>query len=348
MSEKQGLSQRAQQVLTAVIVNYVLTALPVGSRTVARQAGLEVSPATIRNVMAELEERGLLAQPHTSAGRVPPREGLRFYIDSILEVRELDAGAKERLKGSLLANRPQELTEVLKATSRVLSNLSQQVAVVALPGPEQEVFRHIEFILLHPGVILVVLVSKAGGVQNRIIEAEATLGQEDLDKFSRYLNELLADLTLSEVRDRVAQEMAKEKARFDHLVGQALSLGQKALAPEPGGEVLIEGRNHLLAAPEFADVAKLKHIFTAFEEKSTLLRLLEKSLSAHGVQIFIGVESELYGLEGLTAVTSPYGDEKTPLGALGVIGPTRMDYSRVIPMVDYTAKLVSRVLNPRG
>lgn len=341
------LSQRARLVLSAVIANYITTAEPVGSRTISKLTGMSVSPATIRNVMADLEEMGYLAQPHVSAGRVPTSQGLRFYVDSILEVRELDQQAKALINQALHERPSLDLREVLQAASRSLSFLSQQAAVVAAPLPEQEVFRHMEFALLQPGVILVVLVTKSGGVQNRIIEAEGDLTQDDLDKFTRYLNELLADLTLNEVKERVAREMAREKVRFDRVLSRALRLGQKALPGGGLGDVYLEGRTNLMGAPEFADVARLRLIFRAFEEKSTLLRLLEKSLAAQGVQIFIGAESDLAGLEGLTAVTAAYGGERAPLGALGVIGPTRMDYSKVIPIVDYTAQLVSRILGSR-
>ena len=342
------LSTRAQKILAAVIKNYIETAGPVASAAISRQRDIGVSPATVRNVMAELEEMGYLAQPHVSAGRVPTPRGLRFYVDSILEVGELDQALKAHLKKMLSGKKDQELGEVLKATSKALSALSRQVAVVAAPVPEQELFRHIEFILLHPGLILVVLVSKGGAVQNRVIEAEPEITQEDLDKFCRYLNELLADLTLKEVKERVAREMVQEKARFDSLTSRALRLGHKALQGEQGGDVFIEGQTNLLGAPEFSDLERLRHVFRAFEEKSTLLRLLEKALAAQGVQIFIGAESELVEMEGLTAITSPYGSGETPLGALAVVGPQRMDYSRMIPMVEYTARLVSRILEERS
>ena len=343
----EALSQRARQVLAAVIANYVRTAEPVGSRTISKLENIHVSPATVRNVMADLEEMGYLVQPHTSAGRVPTSFGLRFYVDSILKVRELDSPAKEQIKRELKDLEVKDVTDVLKATGRALSGLSRQVAVVAAPSPEQGVFKHMEFILLNPGLILVVFVSKAGVVQNRFIEADPDLTQDDLDKYTRYLNELLADLTLKQVADRVTEEMAREKISFDAVLGKALRLGQKALGAEQGGEVFIEGRTNLMDAPEFSDIARLRQIFMAFEEKSTLLRLLEKSMLAQGVQIFIGSESDLAGLDGLTAITSPYGGGDDPVGALGVVGPTRMDYSKVIPMVDYTARLVSRILNER-
>ena len=343
----QDISQRAQQILSAVVAGYIRTAEPVGSRAISRLPQINISAATIRNVMADLEDMGLLQQPHTSSGRVPTHDGLRFYVDSLLEVRELDQQVKVHLKKALWESSSREQVELLKIAGRTLSQVSQQVAVVAAPSPETDVFKHMEFVHLQPGLILVIFVSRAGAVQNRIIEADATFTQDDLDKFTRYLNDLLADLTLTEVRQRVALEMAREKNRLDQLLSRALRLGQRALAGETDGDLIIAGQSNLIQAPEFADISLLRHIFEAFEEKSILLKLLEKAMLAQGVQIFIGSESEALGLEGLTAITASYGGESTPLGALGIIGPTRMDYSKVIPIVDYTARLVSQVFNPR-
>lgn len=342
------LSQRARLVLASVVANYIATAVPVGSRTVSRQKDIGFSPATIRNVMADLEDMGYLEQPHVSAGRVPTADGLRFYVDSILELDELDPQTKETIR-SQLENQPvSEVNDIFKATSRALSQMSRHAALVAVPSPEQEVFRHMEFVRLAPGIILVVLVSKAGGVQNRIIEAEEDIAQEELDRYTRYLNELLADLTLSQVKKRVAQEMANERNRFDVVLSRALTLGKQALDNRSEGELLIDGQTNLMDQPEFKDVVRLRGIFHAFEEKSTLLRLLDKALTAQGVGLVIGSESDLAELDGLSVVTSPYGEKGKPLGALGVIGPTRMDYSKVIPMVDFTARLVSRILDQRG
>jgi heat-inducible transcriptional repressor len=346
----QDLTQRAQSILAAVIANYIKTAEPVGSKTVARRDDIEVSPATIRNVMAELEELGYLTQPHASAGRIPTSDGLRFYVDSILEVRELDESIKHKLRLALPTDEAAshlDISELLKATGKALSGLSQQVAVVSAPHPDQEVLRQIEFILLDSGLILVVIVTRAGAVQNRIIEADTALRQEDLDKFSRYLSDLMANLTLTEVKKRLASEMAREKMRFDKVLGQALNLSQQALTYEVQNDIIIEGQTKLMEAPEFNDVARLRQIFAAFEEKSTILGLLEKSLLAQGVRIFIGSDSQEEYMEGLSAITSSYGTSNTPVGALGVIGPTRMNYSKVIPIVDYTAKLISRLLDQR-
>lgn len=334
--------------LASVVANYITTAEPVGSRTVSKQKDVDFSPATVRNVMSDLEEMGYLEQPHVSAGRVPTAEGLRLYVDSILELDELDQHTKDTIR-SQLENQPvNEVNDIFKATSRALSQISRQAALVAVPSPEQEVFRHMEFVRLAPGLILVVLVSKTGGVQNRIIEAEEDIAQEELDRYTRYLNDLLADLTLSQVKQRVAQEMASERNRFDAVLSRALTLGKQALDNRSEGELLIDGQTNLMDQPEFKDVVRLRGIFQAFEEKSTLLRLLDKALTAQGVRLLIGAESDLAELDGLSVVTSPYGEQGKPSGALGVIGPTRMDYSKVIPMVDFTARLVSRILDQRG
>ncbi|RJX33912.1 MAG: heat-inducible transcription repressor HrcA [Desulfarculus sp.] len=342
------LSQRAKLILASVVAQYITTAEPVGSRTISKQENIDVSPATIRNVMLDLEEMGYLAQPHASAGRVPTTDGLRFYVDSILELGELDEQAQEIIREQLQDKPLHDLSEIFKNTGRALSSISRQAALVTAPSPEQEVFRHMEFILLAQGLILVVLVARSGSVQNRVIQAEEDLTQEDLDKYSRYLNRLLADLTLSQVKRKVAREMAQEKNRFDKVLSRALSLGQKAMETRLEGDLYIEGQTNLMAQPEFRDVARLRGIFQAFEEKSTLLRLLDKAMTAGGVRLFIGSESELAELEGLSVVTSVYGKGNQSMGALGVIGPTRMDYAKVIPVVDFTARLVSRILNERA
>jgi heat-inducible transcriptional repressor len=345
---RRKVNKRAIRVLEAVISAYIDRAEPVGSTALAGQRGLDVSPATIRNVMAQLEEMGFLAQPHTSAGRVPTQNGLRFYLDSILQVKELGPEAKSLMRLSLTDPEVQDVSELLRRVSQKLSVLSRQVAVVAAPDPEQEVFRHIELILLHPGLILVVLVASSGMVQNRIITGPQDLNQEDLDKFTRYLNELLAELNFSEMKKRIAQEMDREQVRLDELSRKALELGRLAMEGNGQCDIYVEGQTNLMDAPEFADVHTLRKVFQALEEKSTLLSLLEKSHEARGVQIFIGADSKVAGLNELTAITAAYGGEGRSLGALGVIGPTRMDYSQVIPVVDYTARLVSEILKSRA
>ncbi|MDR1397403.1 MAG: heat-inducible transcriptional repressor HrcA [Desulfarculales bacterium] len=340
------LSARSRLVLQAVIDNYIATAEPVSSQTILRTGRLHVSSATIRNVMAELEEIGYLTHPHVSAGRVPTPLGLRFYVESLLEVRDLEDPLRSRLERAIVAQAGQSFDEILKAASRALSAISRQAVVVAVPDrQEYTVYRRMEFILLQPGVVLVVFVSNQGEVQNRVIEVEEEINQNELDSFSGYLNNLLVNLTLKKIKAKLISELALEKAKVDKLINRALRLGGQALAAEAGDRVLVEGHNRLMDAPGFVDARKLKQAFNAFENKSTLIRLLEKSMAAPGVQVFIGADNPLsMEMEGVTAIMASYGGEHLPLGALGVIGPMHMDYMKVIPVVDYTAQLISSIL----
>jgi heat-inducible transcriptional repressor len=336
--------ERARRVLEAIILEYIRGGVPVGSRAIAKRYGLSVSPATIRNVMADLEELGLLYQPHTSAGRIPTELGLRVYIDSILKIKQLSNADRERIRRAFTGGVAQ-VEGLLKETSKVLSSFSKQAGVVLTPRLSLTVFKRIEFVRLRAKMVMTILVSQAGIVHNTIFEVDADISQEELDKYSRYLNDMLQDLTLHQVKARLLNEMKKEKVLFDRLLAKALELSQKALQENiEDSEIYIEGRTNLLDNPEFADVDQMRRIFNAFEEKSRIIDLLDKSMSAGGVNIFIGSESELLDMESVSFITSPYTSGDEILGTLGVIGPTRMDYSRIIPLVDYTAKLLSKML----
>jgi heat-inducible transcriptional repressor len=336
--------ERSRRVLEAVIIEYIQGGVPVGSRAIVKRHGLNVSPATVRNVMADLEELGLLYQPHTSAGRVPTELGLRVYIDSIAKIQQLSVADRERIRRSFQGG-VARVEGLLKETSKVLSSFSKQAGVVLTPRLSHTVFKRIEFIRLRANMVMTVLVSQAGIVHNTIFEIEEDISQEELDKYSRYLNELLQDLTLHLVKARLLEEMKKEKVLFDRLLSQALELSQKALQENiDESELYIDGKTNLLDNPEFADVEQMRRVFNAFEEKSKIIDLLDKSMSAEGVNIFIGSESELLDMESVSFITSPYTSGDEILGTLGVIGPTRMDYSRIIPLVDYTSKLLSKML----
>lgn len=336
--------ERSRQVLEAVILEYIRNGVPVGSRAIAKRYGLNVSPATVRNVMADLEELGLLYQPHTSAGRVPTELGLRVYIDSILKIQQLSVADRARIRQSY-RGRVERMEGLLKETSRVLSSFSKQAGVVLTPRLSQTVFKRIEFVRMRSNVIMTILVSQAGTVHNTILGIEEPISQEDLDKYSRYLNDMLQDLTLLQMKERLLEEMKKEKVLFDRLVSKALELSQKALQTNiEESELYIDGRTNLLDNPEFTDVEQMRRIFAAFEEKSRIIGLLDKSLAAGGVNILIGSESEVRDMESVSLITSAYTSGDEILGTLGVIGPTRMDYSRIIPLVDYTAKLVSEMI----
>lgn len=336
------LSPRGRQILEAIIEDYIVTAEPVGSRTITRRHPMALSPATVRNVMADLEEMGFLASPHTSAGRVPTDKAYRFYVNSLLSVRNIGREEQEEiLRRCSVAGK--DMAEVLKETSRMLSSTSHYMGIVVAPRFDANVFRQIEFVKLGSRRLLAILVSQNGTVQNRIIEADEDIPAEDLVRMSNYLNELLEGLTIAQVRAKLLQEMQSDKAKYDRLMTRALALSTKTVN-EDEAEVFIEGQVNIFDQPEFADVAKMKEIFRTFEKKSTILQLFDRAIAAEGVQIYIGAESHLSDMPGMSLITSTYMTGQNTLGVLGVVGPTRMGYAKVIPIVDYTAKLVSRLL----
>jgi heat-inducible transcriptional repressor len=336
------LSERSRQILEAIIDDYIRTAEPVGSRTVTRHHGLSLSPATVRNVMSDLEEMGFLASPHTSAGRVPTDKAFRFYVDSLLQVRAIDQDQQDAIR-SRYRGRSHDVGEILKDTSRILSSISHYIGIVIAPRFAADVFRQIEFVQLCDRRILAILVSESGVVQNRIIESEEKLNSEDLVRMSNYLNNLLKGLAISEVKKRLVKEMEDEKVRYDVLLSRALMLSEQTL-DDSSAEVFIEGQVNILEQPEFADVEKMKDIFRAFEEKSQLITLLDRCMDAERVNIFIGAENFLSRMSRMSVITAPYASGPNTLGILGVIGPTRMGYDKVIPIVDYTARILSELL----
>jgi heat-inducible transcriptional repressor len=336
------LSDRGKRILEAVIEDYIATAEPVGSRTITRSHALALSPATVRNVMSELEEMGLLISPHTSSGRIPTDKAYRLYVNSILEVKHIARDNREEIQRRCrLAGK--DLAQVLQETSRLLSSTSSYMGVVMAPRLAANVFHQMEFVKLASRRILAIMVSQNGTVQNRLIQTEEEILQEDLVRMANYLNELLQGLTIAQVRERLLQEMQSEKVRYDSMMARALTLSEQTISTD-GPELFLEGQANILEQPEFADAGKMRDVFRAFEKKSLLLDLLDRSMQADGVQIFIGAESHLLKMEGMSLITSTYMTGKDTVGVLGVIGPTRMGYGRVIPIVDYTAKLISRLL----
>lgn len=341
------LSERDRQILHAVVADYIASADPVGSRTIARKYGLNLSPASVRNVMADLEEAGYLSQPHTSAGRIPTDKGFRFYVDS-LDLRPLSRQEQERIRSQFHLSHS-EPTERMRETSRILSLVSSLAGLVVAPRFDTTRFKHIEFVKLRGRDILVILVSETGVAHNKLIQADEELSQDRLHEIANYLNSILAGLTLQQAKERLLAEMQADKVLYDRLLAQAQALARQALAGSEGpsdAEVFIEGKLSIVEQPEFASVEKMKALFKAFEEKSLLIRLIDKSLQAKGIQIFIGHENEYNEMAGCSVVLSHYTVGDRTIGALGVIGPTRMNYSRVIPIVEYTARLVSRFLEP--
>jgi heat-inducible transcriptional repressor len=337
------LGERETQVLHTIILQYINSGEPVGSRTVAKYSGLSLSPATIRNIMFDLEEQGLLNQPHQSAGRVPTPLGFRYYIDHILASRNLQASTRRQIEGGFTPPAG-ELHDLIRQASRVLSKVSGHPAIVRAARPALSFISHIQFINVGSDQILTVLVSHDGLVQNRFIKTTETYSQEQLDKFSRYLNDLLKNLSLDEARQLVLAELEKEKVLFDRMLSQALSLSKKALQAEADEELYVEGASQIFDYPEFADLEKIRAFFRAFEEKQQLIKLLDESLASEGVKIFISPETPFPEVEW-SLVTSIFQRDQETIGALGIIGPMRMNYVRVIPLVQFTAKMMSGILN---
>ncbi len=330
------LDDRAKLLLKALVERYIAEGQPVGSRTLSRASGLELSPATIRNVMADLEELGLIASPHTSAGRVPTARGYRLFVDTMLTVQRGEFAAP-----SLAPDQPQK---VISNAANLLSNLSQFVGVVIAPR-RTSVFRHIEFLRLSERRILVILVSPDGDVQNRVIFTETDYTQSQLVEAANYLNTHYMGLTIEQVRERLQGEVESLRGEIATLMQAAVTVGTEAMA-QAQDEVVIAGERNLLSVSDFSsDMSQLRRAFDLFEQKAQLMRLLDITGQAEGVRIFIGGESQVVPFEELSVVSAPYEVDGQVVGTLGVIGPTRMPYDRMIQIVDITSKLVSNALS---
>lgn len=336
------LSPRSRQILEAIVEDYIATAEPVGSSAVARRHAMTLSPATVRNVMANLEEMGLLTSPHTSAGRIPTEKAYRFYVDSLVALRQVTRVEKKQIIRRC-RHAGAGLSDILKETSRTLSSLSNYMGIVVAPSFTADVFRHIEFLRLGTRRILAILVSSTGTVQNRLVDTEEDIPENDLVAMGNYLNELMQGLTIFQARERILAEMNNEKVQYDRLMSKALLISQQTVSMEVE-DIFVEGQARILDQPEFSDVRRMQEIFRAFEQKGQLLQLLGRCMNSEGVQIYIGSETPVSKSAGVSLVTSRFATGNNTVGLLGVIGPTRMGYSSVIPIVDYTARLVSRLL----
>ncbi len=330
------LDGRAKLLLKALVERYIADGQPVGSRTLSRASGLELSPATIRNVMADLEDLGLIASPHTSAGRIPTAKGYRLFVDTMLTVQ------REQLAPLSLA--PEQPQKVIASAAHLLSNLSQFVGVVMAPR-RTSVFRHIEFLRLSERRFLVIIVSPDGDVQNRVIFSETDFTQGQLIEAANFLNQHYAGMAMEQVRERLKTEMESLRFEIASLMQAAVNVSSEALN-EAQDEVVISGERNLLAVSDFSkDMGNLRRAFDLFEQKTQILRLLDVSTQADGVRIFIGGESQVVPFEELSIVSAPYEVDGQVVGTLGVIGPMRMPYDKVIQIVDITSKLVSNALS---
>jgi heat-inducible transcriptional repressor len=338
---------RAKEVLQAVVQEFIQNGDPVGSQHLTRRGEFEVSPATMRSVLADLEEMGYLEKPHTSAGRVPTDLGYRFFVDSMLQLKEPPPRERELIKAGLAHS--SDVEERLSDAGRVLHQLSQHATVVLTPRPNQLVLSRIEFVRLRDGRVLAILEGQGGQVENKLLQLDFEVSTQELEQSAGYLNELLAQgVVIDDVRGKILAEMENERAQYDVLVTKALKLGAAATQLGAQEKVIIEGTGTFLEAPEFAeDVKRMRNLFRALDDKHKLLNLLDRVQRARQMQIFIGAESEFSSQGDVSVIASPYGRGDTVLGTVGVIGPTRMDYQRVIGLVNFTAQALSGELDKK-
>ena len=342
-------NERAQHLLRALIQRYIRDGQPVGSRTLSKDAGLDLSPATIRNVMSDLEDLGLVSAPHTSAGRVPTPKGYRLFVDTLVRYRAPKGGELERLQ-TKLNQQAENPTALLGSVSRMLSEITSLAGVVSSPRGGQATLRQIEFLPLSDHRILVILVVNDREVQNRILNVDREYDASELVQAANFINEHYAGTDLLSIRDRIVADMDRLRDDMNQAMIDIIAAAQSAFAPgdDGGADVMMSGETNLMTFAELSDIETLRRLFDAFSRKRLILELLERSLTADGVQVFIGEESGYQVLDDLSVVTAPYRIDDDTIGVLGVIGPTRMAYDRVVPVVDITARLLGRTLKPRG
>ena len=336
------LSERAQNLLKILVERYILDGQPVGSRALSRFSSLELSPATIRNVMADLEEMGFVSSPHTSAGRVPTPKGYRIFVDTLLTVRPMEEMERQQLQEQLIPDDPHR---VVTAASQILSDLTHFAGIVVAPRRRGAVLRHIEFYGLSEKRVLLIIVASDGEVQNRVLVTDRIHSPAQLAEAANFINQNYAGLEFDQLHQRVRGELLDLHHDISGLMQAAIQTGSEALRPPADGVVISGGRNLLEVHDLSGDMQRLRRLFDVFERKTQLLELLEQGERAEGVKIFIGGESTLVPLDECSIVTAPYEIDGQIVGTVGVIGPTRMAYERVIPIVDVTAKLVSSALS---
>jgi len=340
-----ALNERSRDILRRVVDAYVATGEPIGSRTLSRHMGLALSPATIRNAMADLEELGLLYAPHTSAGRLPTEAGLRLFVHGLLEIGDLSEDERANIESQCVAA-GRSLPQTLEEASELLSGLSRCAGLVMAPQ-QDKALRHIEFVSLGPGRALVVIVHNDGLVENRIVEIPLGMPASSLIEASNYMAARLVGRTLSQAKQEIRHELEAERTQLDALTQRVVEAGLASWSDDGGGGYLIvRGQANLLDdVTALADLERIRALFEALETKEALIRLIDATSGAEGVQIFIGAENDLFSLAGCSLVIAPYTNSSSQIvGALGVIGPTRINYARIIPMVDYTAKVIGRII----
>lgn len=337
------LSSRNSDILRAVVHSYIKKACPVGSRTLTKDFEFGLSPATIRNIMADLEDMEYLVQPHTSAGRIPTEKGYKFYVNNLLKENQW-AAEDPFLEEEYQRLRIEDIRELLHETSRFLSVFSHYTGLVLSPKFSRITLNQIRFIPLRKRHIMAIYISDDGMFYNKVIETDEELSWSELDKIALYLNNRFSGMSLQEIKNRLMSEMEEDKKLCNRLMIRAVQLARESLDVSGEGEVYLEGTSNMLDIPEFAIVEKMKMIFKAFEEKYNIVQILERFIDSAGVKVSIGSENSFLGIEDCSLVVSTYKKGNQTLGILGIIGPTRMEYSKLIPVVDYTAKMLSKHL----
>lgn len=337
------IDTRTVEILRTVIEEYIASGEPVGSRTISKNPRFSLSAATIRNIMADLEEMGHLCQPHTSAGRIPTEKGYRWFVDHLRKVSHLPRPDEQLIRDSF-GRTGSELDDALVTATQLLAQLSHYAGVIVTPRIDTAVLAHLDMARLSAGRILVIIVTTSGAVQHKVVDLPEDYSTDDLQRFARFLEGAFTNLTLREVRSRISERLHEERAAYDRLAKAALAIAEKSFE-ELSPSVRIEGTVNILDAPEFADVDKLRALLRAFEDKERILCILDEVIDGRGLHVIIGSETQIADLSGLSVVSATYRAGDTS-GALGVIGPTRMDYDRTVTVVERIAKLLSQRLAP--
>ena len=339
------LDPRETEILRSVLKAHVLSGEPVGSRTVSRGLRMDLSPATIRSIMAELEDRGLLCQPHTSAGRIPTEGAYRFYVDRLMGAPKMQRRRADLIDAALFHHQG-EITDLLEEASRQLSRFSGNVGIVLAPELKRVVVEKLEFVRVAAGRVVAILIGRSGVVHNRLLELDGSWSRSDLDQMGVYLSEQFSGKTLPEMHIELQRRLREDRASLDRLKHKSMQLGEKAVEAGDGGSaIFVDGTSNLLDSPEFADVRKMKSLFNALDEKKRLVDLLGNVLDGDGVQVTIGRENNLADLRDCALVAARYQSGNRAVGTVGIVGPTRMEYVRVIALVDHLARVLTRFLS---
>lgn len=337
------LPERDRAVLRHIIDSYILSGKPVSSRSVSKLGERQLSAATIRNVMADLEEAGLLAQPHSSAGRVPTSSAYRFYVDSLMPQTKLNPGERKYIQ-EILREAGEQGNNLVETAANLLSELSSSAAVMLIPAVGDTVLKAVDFVLLAEHRVLCVVVSSTGFVDNFVVEIDESVPREELARIANLVNDRFAGQTLRSTRDRLLQMMGEDRARVDSQLSQAIDLARRAVEQSEAASVMVKGATSLLDQPELADVIRIRRMLDAFADKARLVSLLNRCLSGDGVRLFVGEDSELTSELDFSLVATGYGDGNYSMGTLGILGPSRMEYARVISLVHFLGRALSDTL----